>query len=82
MFGMESGSKKAPVETFEFDLEADLKDPGKLKATKEQVEERIQQLKTELRKGEDKEAFDKAQTLLHGYLAIQKVLGRVGNKKI
>ena len=80
MFGMESGNKNKPVETFEFDLEADLKDPGKLKATKQQVEDRIQQLKTDLRQGDDKESFDQAQTLLHGYLAIQKVLGRVGNK--
>ena len=79
MFGMERG-KKQPVDAFEFDLEADLKDPGKLKATKEQVEERIAQLKTELRQGGDKENFDRAQTLLHGYLAIQKVLTRIGNK--
>lgn len=80
MFDMTGGGKKAAVETFEFDLEAELKDPGKLKATKEQVEERIQQLKTMLRQGDDKETFDKTQTLLHGYLALQKVFARVGRK--
>ncbi len=77
---MESSKKKAGVADYYFDLEEDLKDPGKLKAMKEQVEERINQLKGLLRQGEDKKSFDEAQTLLHGYLATQKVLQRVNRK--
>lgn len=78
MFGMDSGKKKS-VE-YSFDLEQDLKDPGKLRATKEQVEERINQLKGMLRQGEDKKSFDQIQTLLHGYLAVQRVIQRVNRK--
>ncbi|MFN0065321.1 MAG: DUF5398 family protein [Chlamydiales bacterium] len=78
---MESGKKKK-VEEMSFDLEKDMKDPGKLRAMKEQVEERIQQLKTLLREGKDKKMFDQAQTLLHGYLAVQKVMQRVNKKMV
>ncbi len=82
MFGMESGKKKGKLPETQFDLEVDLKDPGKLRATKEQIEERITQLKTLLRQGKDKQTFDEAQTLLHGYLAAQKVIGRVNRKMV
>ena len=80
MFGMGSDKKKKPDADYSFDLEEDLKDPGKLRAMKERVEERITQLKTLLRQGEDKKVFDEAQTLLHGYLAVQKVIQRVNRK--
>ncbi|MCP5469552.1 MAG: DUF5398 family protein [Chlamydiales bacterium] len=81
MFGMESGKKKKMAD-FTFDLENDIKDPGKLRALKEQVEERIGQLKNMLRGGGEKAEFDDAQTLLHGYLAVQKVLQRVNRKLV
>lgn len=80
MFGMESGKKKKKVADYTFDLEQDLKDPGKLRALKEGVEEKINQLKGMLRHGEDKQSFDQIQTLLHGYLAVQKVIQRVNRK--
>lgn len=80
MFGMESDKKKKKAAEYYFDLENDLKDPGKLKAFKEKIEERVQQLKTLLRHGEDKKAFDQTQTLLHGYLATQKVIQRINRK--
>ncbi|MCH9626810.1 MAG: hypothetical protein S4CHLAM2_04410 [Chlamydiales bacterium] len=80
MFGMESDKKKNKVADYSFDLEVDLKDPGKLRAIKEQVEERVTQLKTLLRQGEDKKSFDQTQTLLHGYLALQKVVQRSNRK--
>lgn len=80
MFGMEGTKKKKKVEEYSFDLENELKDPGKLRALKERVEERIQQLKTLLRQGEDKNTFDQVQSLLHGYLAVQKVIQRVNRK--
>ena len=80
MFGMESDKRKKKAADYSFDLEEDLKNPGKLRATKEQIEERILQLKTHLRQGEDKKSFDETQTLLHGYLALQKVVQRVNRK--
>lgn len=80
MFGMGSDKKKKKVATVTFDLEEDLKDPGKLRAMKEQIEERVAQLKGMLRQGEDKKSFDQTQTLLHGYLALQKVIQRVNRK--
>lgn len=80
MFGMESTKKKKKATDYSFDLENELKDPGKLRALKEKVEARIQQLKALLRTGEDKKTFDQAQTLLHGYLAVQKVIQRINRK--
>lgn len=79
MFGMERGKKKK-VADYSFDLEQDLKDPGKLRAVKEQVEERVSQLKSMLRQGKEKKDFDQIQTLLHGYLAVQKVIQRTNRK--
>lgn len=80
MFGMESDKKKKKVADFSFDLEEDLKDLGKLRAIRKQIEERVMKLKTMLRQGEDKKSFDQTQTLLHGYLALQKVIQRVNRK--
>lgn len=80
MFGMKKDNSKKSVTDYSFDLEEDLKDPGKLRAIKEQVEERVQQLKSLLRQGEDKQKFDEIQTLLHGYLAIQRVIQRTNRK--
>jgi hypothetical protein len=82
MFGMKDDKKKKKMADYSFDLEEDLKDPGKLRATKERVEERITQLKTMLRQGEDKQSFDQVQTLLHGYLAVQKVIQRTNRKML
>ena len=79
MFDLSQG-KKPKGDDYTFDLEEELKDPSKLRARKEQVEERINQLKNFLRQGGDKKSFDHAQTLLHGYLAVQKVMQRVNRK--
>lgn len=78
MFELGKSKKKGTVEEWNFDLENDLKNPTSLKKTKEQVEQRVQSLKGLLRSGGDKKTFDDAQALLHGYLAVQKVIGRVG----
>jgi len=84
MFGMgkEKGKqgKGHQVTPAEFDLEKDLKNPSQLRAVKEKLETRVQQLKTAMRGGGDKEEFDQAQVLLHGYLACQKVVSRVNRK--
>ena len=79
MFGM-GDKQKGKAAELSFDLEKDIKDPGKTRAIKEQVEERINQLKALLRQGGEQKEFDEAQTLLHGYLAIQKVMQRVNRK--
>ncbi len=79
MFDMsKDDKKKKKTAEWNFDLENDLKDAGAVKKLKTQVEERIGNLKTLLRSGGDKKTFDDAQTLLHGYLAVQKVLQRIG----
>lgn len=80
MFGMQSDKQKSKIADFAFDLEKDLKDPAKLREVKQQVEESINQLKSMLRHGEDKKSFDQAQTLLHGFLAMQRVIQRVNRK--
>jgi hypothetical protein len=81
MFGMEKkGKKKGNVQEWEFDLEKQVANPGEKKKIKETMDQRILQLKTILRQGEDKKTFDDAQTLLHGYLAVQKVIQRIGSK--
>jgi len=79
MFEM-NANKKTPLPEYEYDMEVDLKDPTKLRAMKEKVETRIHQLKELLRDGGDKQLFDQSQTLLHGYLAMQKVMQRCNRK--
>lgn len=78
MFELGKGKKKGKSQEWNFDLENDLKTPEGMKKTKSQVEEAVASLKGMLRAGGDKKTFDDTQTLLHGYLAIQKVIARVG----
>lgn len=78
MFDM--AKKKKDNANWEFDLEKELSDPAKKRKYKEQVDQSVNEIKNLLRQGIDKKTFDDAQTLLHGYLAIQKVLQRVGKK--
>jgi hypothetical protein len=80
MFGIKKGSSQDSKDNYLFDLELELKEPGQMRAKKEQIETRIAQLKALLRVGGEKQIFDQAQTLLHAYLAIQKVFERVNRK--
>lgn len=75
MFGLEN-QKKKKMEPFVFELEKELKDPKKHRELKQKVEERIQQIKTTLKTGENKEEFDKFGILLHGYTSLLKVMAR------
>jgi hypothetical protein len=77
MFEMSKKPKKKAAE-WNFDLENDLKDANNVKKLKTQIDDRISNLKNLLRSGGDKKTFDDAQTLLHGYLSVQKVLQRIG----
>lgn len=79
MFDASKEKKKVKKTTeWNFDLENDLKEPANVKKLKTDIDQRIGDLKTLLRSGGDKKTFDDAQTLLHGYLAVQKVLQRIG----
>jgi len=80
MFGLEQGKGKGKGkrDLFEFDLEKDLKnDPKKAQAISNQIDEKVKWLKEELRKGTATEDFETCGTLLHGYVAMQKVINRV-----
>ncbi len=76
MFGLESPKKKKADE-FIFELERDLKTPGERASIKRKIEERIQQIKSILRSGENKEEFDQFGLLLHGYTSLLRVISRV-----
>ncbi len=80
MFGLGKEKKGPAFGEWEFDLEKELKDAGAMRKQKEEINQRTQELKTMLRQGEDQKSFDETQTLLHGYLAAQKVIGRIGRK--
>jgi len=82
MFGMEKGKKeKSKKKELFFELEKEVvNNPANYRKLKEKMQGRIQQLKTVLRSGADKDNFDNYGTLLHGYVSLQKVLARVHKK--
>ncbi|MGD0664856.1 MAG: DUF5398 family protein [Rhabdochlamydiaceae bacterium] len=78
MYGLE----KKPKHVFEFDLEKDLKkDPSKVRELVKSTEAKIHEIKNQLREGAKGPELDQLGVLLHGYTALQKVLGRLANKK-
>ena len=78
MYGLE----KKPKHAFEFDLEKDLKkDPSKARELVKATEAKIHEIKNQLRDGAKGPELDQLGVLLHGYTALQKVLGRLANKK-
>jgi hypothetical protein len=78
MYGLEKKSQQ----TFEFDLEKDLKsDPSKIREILKTADEKIQELKGALRQGAGSQDFDNFGVLLHGYAALQRVLNRIATKK-
>ncbi len=79
MFGLEK-QKKKKNEEFVFDLEQELKVFKTYQNYKKRVEERIQNIRDVLRKGENKEEFDKFGILLHGYTSLLKVMSRLTPK--
>lgn len=76
MYGLEKQKPKKEIEPFVFDLENDVKDKKKLKKIKELIEERVQQIKSMLQSGENKERYDQYGILLHGYTSLLKVIAR------
>lgn len=79
MFGLEK-QKKKKAEEFVFDLEKELKAFKSYQDLKKKIEERIQNVREILRKGENKEEFDKFGVLLHGYTSLLKVMSRLPPK--
>lgn len=79
MFGLEK-QKKKKAEEFVFDLETELKTFKMHQEYKKRIEERIQNIREVLRKGENKEEFDKFGVLLHGYTSLLKVMSRLSPK--
>lgn len=67
---------------FEFDLEKELKaDLNKCKELLKTTEGKILEIKSSLRQGSASEEFDLKGVLLNGYVALQRVLTRIANKK-
>lgn len=65
-----------------FDLEQDMHDLTKAYEINTNVQSKVQKLTASLREGTSKESFEKQQTLLAGYVALQKVLGRINRKMV
>ncbi|KZN27503.1 DUF5398 family protein [Chlamydia pecorum] len=81
MFNMEnSAAKEEKQSPTLFDLEKDMQDLSKAQEIKASVQDKVQKLNAALREGAHKESFEKQQALLAGYLALQKVLGRMNRK--
>lgn len=78
MFGLENKGID-----LSFELEKDLKGPHrgeKAAELKELLNSRIEELKGFLRKGENKDDFEKTEILLHGYMSLQKVVEKASRK--
>jgi hypothetical protein len=66
-----------------FELEKDLKGPNRAEKAaelKELLNSRIEELKGFLRKGENKDDFEKTEILLRGYMSMQKVVEKASKK--
>jgi hypothetical protein len=79
MFGLEKQKKKKNDE-FVFELEQELKAFKTHQEYKKRIEERIQNIREVLRKGENKEEFDKFGILLLGFTSVLKIMSRLSPK--
>lgn len=78
MFGLQKGQQ--PIG---FDLEKDLNGPesaAKKAELSKLITSRVESLKKALRDGSEKEDFERAEILLHGYNALQQVIDKIGKK--
>jgi len=74
MFGME---EQKSDEISNFDFEKEFSDPVKKKEITEKIYDKVSLIKTILREGEGCEEFDKIGVILHGYVALKGVIGRI-----
>lgn len=72
MFGL----KKERPDFFQFELEQELQDPKKKEEYKKRCQSRIQEIKKILREGANSEEFESLGILLHGYVALEKLLNK------
>jgi len=79
MFGLEK-QKKKKTDEFVFELEKELKAFQSHQNYKKRIDEKIQDIRSILRKGDNKDEFDKFGVLLHGYTALLKVMSRLSPK--
>ncbi|SPN73829.1 hypothetical protein C10C_0681 [Chlamydia serpentis] len=82
MFNMENTTAKEKNAQPLLDLEQDMQDQNKAQELKNKVQNKVHKLNALLREGSDKESFGQQQALLAGYVALQKVLGRINRKMI
>jgi hypothetical protein len=78
MFGLDN--KNADLS---FEIEKELKGPNhveKRMELKQLLNKRVEELKSLLREGEDKEEFEKTEILLHGYMSLLKVIEKIVKK--
>ncbi|MBU6149290.1 MAG: DUF5398 domain-containing protein [Verrucomicrobia bacterium] len=68
------GQNKPAREIFKFDLEKELKDPKKRAEIQDKCEKRIQELKAVIRQGASPSEFEDIGHLLHGYVALEKII--------
>ncbi len=72
------GLGKEPKAKFAFDLEKEIKEsPAQGKKMLEKIEQRILDIKKQLREGVESKNFDQLGILLNGYASLQKVLKKV-----
>jgi D-hexose-6-phosphate mutarotase len=81
MFGLESHSESKNKKTFVFELEKEFKDPDLQKKIRERILDQLQLIKKQLHEGKEQDAFNVLGTVLHGYIAVLKVLDRSVEKK-
>ncbi|WP_338028201.1 DUF5398 family protein [Candidatus Chlamydia corallus] len=82
MFNMENTAKEEKNSQPLLDLEQDMQDHNRAQELKASVQDKVHKLNALLREGSDKESFGQQQVLLAGYVALQKVLGRINRKMI
>ena len=69
------GLGKEPKKKFAFDLEKEIKEqPTHGQKILDKAEQRMLEIKKQLREGVESKDFDQLGILLHGYAALQKVL--------
>ncbi|MEX1012467.1 MAG: DUF5398 family protein [Waddliaceae bacterium] len=78
MFGLEN--KDNSNAEFIFDLEKELSDRNKHEDLRKHIQDQVLKIKDILRKGDNKESYDKFGQLLYGYIAILKVMSRINPK--
>lgn len=79
MYGLQNKKLKQPP--ILFDLEMELKSPKKRKELIDKIDERMGEIRTLLRAGEEKGTYGDLVVILNGYLALLKVLNRFNQKK-